>query len=572
MKFKKIFLISIILLSVLAVSAVSASDNVTDDISTVDDSVLESPIEESEILDAGGNDSGMHVDFVRQEDNGNIHTIDENKDIYVNDHDSDYMRVKTPKLVTGTLSLYIDNKFMSDKEITAKTHYLFMNTRSYNLDQGNHTWKLTYSGDDNYSAKSFNGTFYLNPPSETFVPKNPKMNTYVITKDSDGITYGINPDEDISALSLVATDFFKVKFPKAVSGTLYLYIDNVLKSTKKITAKTHYFYVNDASYKLKAGKHTWKIVYSGDDEYKSVEDNGTFNLKIMPKKVKTNKTTSKITVSKSKVFKTKTKTKKYTITLKSGNKALKKVKVYMKITGKKYTKTFKAITNKNGKATFKITKLTKKGTYKGTITYKGSKTTKSIGKKVTITVKKTKTKFKAGANIVNSAEDYNTVYSTEADVNGSIDVSALYTYLNEFRCQKGVWQWNENNKDKTIFNTNESNTLEPLAIDPTLEAVAKFRAKECSANFSHTRPDGTDCLTIYPTAQDGFTAWGENIAAWQRTYEQVMNSWKEENELYENQGHRQNMLASKFNCVGIGAYKLNGLIYWVQSFGYNKNL
>lgn len=146
MKLKKLFLISIILLTILTVSAVSASDNATDDMSTADDSVLES--EENEIIQSSDVDSNMKVDFVKQEENGTIHTIDENKDIYVNDHDSDYFRVKTPKQVTGTLSLYIDNKFINDKEITAKTHYLFMNTRSYNLNEGNHTWKIDYSGDD----------------------------------------------------------------------------------------------------------------------------------------------------------------------------------------------------------------------------------------------------------------------------------------------------------------------------------------------------------------------------------------------------------------------------------------
>lgn len=94
-------------------SAVSASDNATDDMSTADDSVLES--EESEIIQSSDVDSNMKVDFVKQEENGTIHTIDENKDIYVNDHDSDYFRVKTPKQVTGTLSLYIDDKLYEEQ-------------------------------------------------------------------------------------------------------------------------------------------------------------------------------------------------------------------------------------------------------------------------------------------------------------------------------------------------------------------------------------------------------------------------------------------------------------------------
>lgn len=62
--------------------------------------------------------------------------------------------------------------------------------------------------------------------------------------------------------------------------------------------------------------------------------------------------------------------KKYTINLKnSKGKSIKKVKVTLKVNGKKY----KARTNSRGKAIFKITKLTKRGTYKAIITFKGNK-------------------------------------------------------------------------------------------------------------------------------------------------------------------------------------------------------
>ncbi len=74
--------------------------------------------------------------------------------------------------------------------------------------------------------------------------------------------------------------------------------------------------------------------------------------------------------AKSKRFKSYLKVKKYTINLKnSKGKAIKKVKVTLKVKGKKYN----ARTNSRGKAIFKITKLTKRGTYKATITFKGNK-------------------------------------------------------------------------------------------------------------------------------------------------------------------------------------------------------
>lgn len=88
--------------------------------------------------------------------------------------------------------------------------------------------------------------------------------------------------------------------------------------------------------------------------------------------------------AKNKKFKKATKVKKYTVTLKDNvGKAMKKVKVTIKI-GKK---TYKAKTNAKGKATFKIKKLTKKGKYKATLTYKGNACYNKATKKVKITVK-----------------------------------------------------------------------------------------------------------------------------------------------------------------------------------------
>ena len=98
---------------------------------------------------------------------------------------------------------------------------------------------------------------------------------------------------------------------------------------------------------------------------------------------KITKKATKITAKKA-TFKAKKKTKKYTIVLKAGKAAVKKVKVTLKV-GKK---TYKATTNSKGKATFKITKLNKKGKYTAVIKFKGNKNFKATSKKVKITVKK----------------------------------------------------------------------------------------------------------------------------------------------------------------------------------------
>ena len=90
-------------------------------------------------------------------------------------------------------------------------------------------------------------------------------------------------------------------------------------------------------------------------------------------------------VAKKKTFRAKTKVKKYTIALKTkAGKAIKKVRVTLKVKGK----TYKATTNAKGKATFKIKKLTKRGKYTAVIKFAGNKDFKASSKKVKITVKK----------------------------------------------------------------------------------------------------------------------------------------------------------------------------------------
>lgn len=109
------------------------------------------------------------------------------------------------------------------------------------------------------------------------------------------------------------------------------------------------------------------------------------------KYVKTN-ATAKITVkkdtpkisAKAKTFKKSLKTKKYTVTMKnSKGKIIKKLKVTLKVNGKTYV----AKTNSKGKATFKITKLSKKGTFKGKLTFNGNTSYKKATKTVKIKIK-----------------------------------------------------------------------------------------------------------------------------------------------------------------------------------------
>ena len=131
--------------------------------------------------------------------------------------------------------------------------------------------------------------------------------------------------------------------------------------------------VNVSTKGLAPKTYTAKITFSGNAKY----DQSAKEVNVTVKKA-----TAKITAN-TKTFKTTTKTKKYTVTLKdnAGN-PIKNANVTLKVNGK----TYKATTNFKGKATFKITKLTEKGTYKATVTFKANKYFNKATKKVNIKV------------------------------------------------------------------------------------------------------------------------------------------------------------------------------------------
>ena len=160
-----------------------------------------------------------------------------------------------------------------------------------------------------------------------------------------------------------------ISLPSDATGTVTVQANGKTYTKTLINGK--------ATFTLPDGNYKAVITYSGDNVY----DAFTITKEISIKKPITKKA-SKITAKK-KTFKKSLKTKKYTVTLKSGKTPIKKVKLIIKI-GKK---TFKATTNAKGKATFKIKKLTKKGRYTAKITFKGNKYYKATTKKVKIVLK-----------------------------------------------------------------------------------------------------------------------------------------------------------------------------------------
>ena len=130
-----------------------------------------------------------------------------------------------------------------------------------------------------------------------------------------------------------------------------------------------------------AGTYKSSLYFAGDEKYNSAS--ASFSIKVNKKPI--------TITAKAKTFKVKVKTKKYVVTLKTKKCSSNNGKIYLK-SGKKVTlkvngKTYTAKINAKGKATFKITKLTKKGKFIAYIKFAGDKTYKAATKKVKITVK-----------------------------------------------------------------------------------------------------------------------------------------------------------------------------------------
>ena len=222
------------------------------------------------------------------------------------------------------------------------------------LDAGNYTVETVFAGTFVYASKNI-------------------TNAVSVTQKETAFTV---PDVSVLVSAIQAGYTYKITL-KDNSG-------NVLANkniTVSFNGKTDVV-STDASgavdYKLvasKAGTQKLTVTFAGDNNY--LTSTATATIKI-------NKDASKLTASK-KTYKAKVKTKKYSVILKdSAGKAIKNAKVTIKVKGK----TYKATTTSSGKATFKITKLTKKGTFSAVVKFAGDDLYDATSKTVKITVKK----------------------------------------------------------------------------------------------------------------------------------------------------------------------------------------
>lgn len=227
--------------------------------------------------------------------------------------------------------------------------------------------------------------------------------------------------------------------------------------------------------------------------------------------IKLNKKTAKIAVGKSVTLKVRGTKKK--VKWKSSKKSVATVNAKGKVTGKKA-----------GKAVV-------------TAKVKG----KTLKCKVTVTKKQAAKKNAKTATKKQTAKKTNTAGKKNTTTDISLQKKVI-SIVNKNRKKKG---------------------LEALTMDEKLMKAAQDRAKELTKSFSHTRPNGTSCFTIFEKYKITPTASGENIAAGQRSAADVMDSWM------NSQGHKENIMNNKFKKIGVGLVIVPNDMYsyyWVQMF------
>ena len=124
-------------------------------------------------------------------------------------------------------------------------------------------------------------------------------------------------------------------------------------------------------------------------------------------------------------------------------------------------------------------------------------------------------------------------------------------------------QWDFANRVISLVNQQRAaHGLGSVSGYEALFSAAQERAFETEIQFSHTRPNGESCFTIFEKYNVNYGWAGENIAAGQDTPEEVVTAWM------NSPGHRANILKEQFTHLGVGCYTTNTAYrtYWVQMF------
>lgn len=119
---------------------------------------------------------------------------------------------------------------------------------------------------------------------------------------------------------------------------------------------------------------------------------------------------------------------------------------------------------------------------------------------------------------------------------------------------------------KVVQLTNKERTergLQPLKVATNLSKMADVKAEDMRDNhyFSHTSPTYGSPFDMMDQFGISYSYAGENIAAGQRSPQEVVKAWM------NSPGHRRNILNSHYTYIGVG-YTDGGSYgsYWVQEF------
>lgn len=106
------------------------------------------------------------------------------------------------------------------------------------------------------------------------------------------------------------------------------------------------------------------------------------------------------------------------------------------------------------------------------------------------------------------------------------------------------------------------NGLAALTLSDKLCELATLKAEDMAENnyFDHTSPTYGTPFDMLRQFGVSYRSAGENIAAGQRTPEEVMNGWM------NSAGHRANILNESYTELGVGVAIGPRGIYWVQLF------
>lgn len=103
--------------------------------------------------------------------------------------------------------------------------------------------------------------------------------------------------------------------------------------------------------------------------------------------------------------------------------------------------------------------------------------------------------------------------------------------------------------------------LGALTIDNAMMSGAEIRAEEQKKAFSHTRPDGRTCDTVYDDLSIPCYYYGENLGMGGSTSASgIVDSWM------NSAGHRANIMDGEFTRIGVGCFESGGCVYWAQIF------